>query len=778
MATGSFTFRNGRPIFCRPGSLSSPLLLLLIFSLLTCLPQNSAAEKDSFKHVLLLQSYNYGHPWEDDVTRSIKKTFDDSGDNIRLTVEFMDTKRLKSARHYQNLATLYREKFKNDTFDLIIANDDNALSFALDRRKELFGDAPIVFCGLSYNPAEELKHEDNVTGIVQHLEFKKTFQLALSLSPEISQFIVINDRTTSGLKRTPQIKQALAELNSTVPYTFYDNLTAEELRYVLHKSPPHTVLFLHLFNRDRSGKTLNNAEIFRLIHTSFGGPIYAVKKDYLQHGIIGGVLSDGMVHGAKAAHIALEVLRGADIRNFPLITDSVDLPPFSYPQLLKHGIALSSLPPKSQIFDRPFSFYQTYKIEIYLVAAIILLLFLIVVSLIFYITLRRRANHEVLLLRNYLSNIIDSMPSILVGLDADGKVTQWNSQAEKTSGVAAAAALGRPLEQVFPQLPVDMGQVNAAIRSRQTLFSRNQKHASDAETVYQDVTIYPLIADGVAGVVIRVDDVTERVRLEEMMVQTEKMLSIGGLAAGMAHEINNPLSIIIQSSQNASRRLAPGFANNQKLAQEIGIDLEKLDQYLERRGIHTFFTNIEVAVNRTATIITNMLSFSSTTAAQREMCSIVEIVHDALALAHNDYHLKKNYNFRNIDVQFDFPDDLPAVSVNRIEIQQVLFNLFKNSGQAMGDLPQRGIVPQIVVSAHVEGMSLILKLKDNGSGIPEAAQKRIFDPFYTTKDPGVGTGLGLSVSYFIIVKRHQGQFRVESEEGEGATFIVSLPLGE
>ncbi len=394
-----------------------------------------------------------------------------------------------------------------------------------------------------------------------------------------------------------------------------------------------------------------------------------------------------------------------------------------------------------------------------------------------HVTERKKAEKELRQLQNYLTNIINSMPSVLVGVNSDGKVTQWNNKAEQSTGIAAEDALAQPLGQVFPQLPVEMQQVHEAIHNRQTLFNPKRACSNSDETCYEDITIYPLVANGVEGAVIRIDNVTERVRMEEMMVQTEKMLSIGGLAAGMAHEINNPLSIISQAAQNTTRRLSTNLPANQKLADELGIDLQKMHEYLEKRGIPGFLENIETAVNRSSTIIKNMLNFSATNASQREICSITDIIQESLTLAHSDYDLKKKHNFRNIQIATDLPEDLPQISVNRIEIQQVLFNLLKNASQAMNDISRKGYRPKITITAHADEKALTLTLMDNGPGIPENTKTRIFEPFYTTKEVGVGTGLGLSVSYFIIVKRHQGQFRVESEEDQGTTFTITLPRG-
>ncbi|MCK5349680.1 MAG: GAF domain-containing protein, partial [Desulfobacula sp.] len=149
------------------------------------------------------------------------------------------------------------------------------------------------------------------------------------------------------------------------------------------------------------------------------------------------------------------------------------------------------------------------------------------------------------MLKNYLHNIINSMPSILVGVDKKGLVTQWNFQAELETEVKAEDAKEKNLVDVFPRLSQNMNQINESIQYNKIKTRLKQKYSTGKETRYEDIIIYPLITNGVDGVVIRMDDITDQVRLEEMMIQSEKMLSIGGLAAGMAHEINNPLAGIL-----------------------------------------------------------------------------------------------------------------------------------------------------------------------------------------------------------------------------------------
>ncbi|MCP4695049.1 MAG: PAS domain S-box protein, partial [Desulfobacterales bacterium] len=184
------------------------------------------------------------------------------------------------------------------------------------------------------------------------------------------------------------------------------------------------------------------------------------------------------------------------------------------------------------------------------------------------ITDRKRAEAQLNQARTYISNIIDSMPSVLVGVDAEGRVTQWNSKAEKAMGLSAVQAVGQPLVQVAPRLSREMARVREAVQSRRPQAVSKRPRPRGGETRYEDVTVYPLIANGVEGAVIRVDDVTEKVRMEEMMIQSEKMLSVGGLAAGMAHEINNPLAGMMQTTTVLSDRLTGDLSANTRAAEE------------------------------------------------------------------------------------------------------------------------------------------------------------------------------------------------------------------
>ena len=389
---------------------------------------------------------------------------------------------------------------------------------------------------------------------------------------------------------------------------------------------------------------------------------------------------------------------------------------------------------------------------------------------------RQEAARELRHVRSYLENIVDSMPSILVGVDPQGYVTEWNRSAEQMTGVPARDAQGRCFVELLPQLSEHVDMVGHALDDGQSVHAERLVTETDGEIRYSDVMVYPLVANGAIGAVIRVDDITKRIRLEQMMVQTEKMMSVGGLAAGMAHEINNPLSAVLQACQNILRRLSPDLAANRSAAEELGVNLPNVRAYLERRGILQFLEGIQEAANRATRIVVDMLAFSRRSDAELAPTRVEEMLDVVIRLATSDYDLKRNYDFRQIQIVRDYDENLGEIYCDQTEMEQVFLNLVKNAAQAMSEAgtppPQR-----IILRSRHKGRFAEIEVEDNGPGMNAQTRRRIFEPFFTTKKQGVGTGLGLSVSYFIVTEQHGGTIRVSSTPGKGTRFTIRLPLG-
>ena len=394
------------------------------------------------------------------------------------------------------------------------------------------------------------------------------------------------------------------------------------------------------------------------------------------------------------------------------------------------------------------------------------------------ITKRKQQEHELLRLRNYLVNIIDSMPSVLIGVDEAGNITQWNKEAQRVTGIGFDEALGRPLVQVFPRMSVELEHIEKAISTGEQQINAWRSHLQDGEMRFEDVTIYPLNSNGVDGAVIRLDDVTEQVRLEEMMIQTEKMLSLGGLAAGMAHEINNPLAGIMQTANVMKSRLTDDrLPANRLAAQRAGIGMSAMQSYFEQRDILRMLDDINASGGRVAEIVENMLGFARKSDTEGSLNDLAELIDKTLVLAATDYDLKKQRDFKTIEIIRDYAPDLPAVYCEWAKMQQVLLNILRNGAEAMQHAKVVSPTFTLRTVHDPERDRVCLEIGDNGPGMVEETRKRVFEPFFTTKPVGEGTGLGLSVSYFIVTEIHNGEMRVESAPGKGTRFVIQLPAG-
>lgn len=374
-----------------------------------------------------------------------------------------------------------------------------------------------------------------------------------------------------------------------------------------------------------------------------------------------------------------------------------------------------------------------------------------------------------------LLDILDTLPSIIARVDRDGRVDLVNKRFEQFSGVSAADAKGLLLEALIPQFASDLQQVAAVIDRQSALNNARIQSGRGTDMRYYSLQIYPLNSDVSGMAVIRIDDISELVRIEEIMAQTEKMIMVSGLAAGMAHEINNPLGAIMQHAQNIERRVSAEIPANFKAAAEVGVSLDLVRAYLEKRGIFDFIGHIRSAGIRASEIISQMLYFSSRNESGVVNEDLTKVLEKAVELAATDYDMKKKYAFRSIEIVREYAVEPLHADIALQEIEQVLLNILKNAAQAIsGTAMSRP--PHITLRTSMSGGMVVIEIEDNGPGMDEATRMRVFEPFFSTKEVGIGTGMGLSVAYAIVTKGHHGSIEVRSLPGEGSCFTLKLPL--
>jgi two-component system, NtrC family, sensor kinase len=343
-------------------------------------------------------------------------------------------------------------------------------------------------------------------------------------------------------------------------------------------------------------------------------------------------------------------------------------------------------------------------------------------------------------LKDFNENIVESLKIGVVTVDLDDRVESWNPQLEHLLEIDRADVIGRRLTDVFPaglaaEISAQPAGGNVAGIYKFHLSTRGGRH------LVVNASIAPLVGkDGARlGRLILLDDITQRVRLEEQMVQTEKLTSLGLLAAGVAHEVNTPLAVISNYIQ--------------MLAKQIPAD-DPRQKTIDRIVKQTF---------RASEIVNNLLNFSRTGGLDFEEVNLNAVLEETLTLVQHPFRTAR------VNVIRTYAKNLPTVLGSTTRLQQVFLNLFMNARDAM---PAGGML-EVRTAAH--NGSVEVEVTDTGTGISEECLNRIFDPFFTTKNSSKGTGLGLSVSYGII-KEHAGKVDVRSSPGQGTSFRLEFPV--
>ncbi len=274
-----------------------------------------------------------------------------------------------------------------------------------------------------------------------------------------------------------------------------------------------------------------------------------------------------------------------------------------------------------------------------------------------------------------------------------------------------------------------------------------------------------------------VTDISQRKKMGKQILQNEKMATVAGLAAGVAHELNTPLSAILQAHQLVEMGLSPVEERSREKAAECNVDLAAVQGYLKKNDLDYFMNGIRESALKADNIIKSLMEFSRPNEGEFSTADIEDIMESALLLSQSDYDMKKKYNIMNVRFMKEYDSDLSSLVCVATEIEQVVLGLIKNSVQAMmaTDLTEK---PCITLRTAAAGNRAVIEVEDNGPGIPGEVKQHIFDPFFTTREVGIGTGLGLAVVYTVVVEKHGGTIEVESEPGEGAKFIIKLPLNQ
>jgi two-component system NtrC family sensor kinase len=389
-----------------------------------------------------------------------------------------------------------------------------------------------------------------------------------------------------------------------------------------------------------------------------------------------------------------------------------------------------------------------------------------------------------------VERLLSAISSLLIGTDGEGVVRRWNTSAEELFDIAADEAIGKP----FGKLDIDWVNGEDVLK---LISIDNANQSAQHEVEYYDrhhatrllgLSVYPVKeAQQMCGILILGRDITEQRLLELKVQQTQKLESIGQLAAGLAHEINTPIQFVsgnLDFLQQGFHRLEQLLDAHETLADALLLDqspeailpaIETTKETIKwdfvKQEVPKAFTEVIDGINRVAEIVQAMKSFSHPGSQKKTAVDLNKAILDALTVSRHEWQ-------RIAEIKTDLAPDLPLVPCLLGEFNQVILNLVVNAAHAIGDVvdanhPSKGT---ITIHTHHDGSWVRVEVGDTGGGIPAAIQRRIFDPFFTTKEVGKGTGQGLSIVHNIIVNKHGGNLTFETQENQGTIFYVDLPL--
>jgi len=720
------------------------------------------------EEVLVLHSYSQDYEWTQSQQRGIDAVFLPLARDYGLRIEYLDSARSPDLLRGPLLLELYRAKFARTRFRLVLTSDNAAFDFARSHRAELFPGAPIVFMGVNGYEDAMLRGETGITGAAEDNDFLGTFEVALRLHPDTRHIVLpgmADDPSFRGNRA--MVRQILPALRKDVAVEFPESPDVDAAIEALRRLPPDSVIVIIANMRTKDGKGVNSQRVVELVSEATSVPIYTAWDFMVGHGAVGGSVTSGVEQGRLAAEIAGRILRGERPEDIPVHRGVGNAYVFDYRQLIRFGIPTTRLPPGALVLYSPERTYRIPREAVWTAAVSLVALLLVVTTLVLSVRRRRRAEEALREANERFQAILRAATDYsVIGTDPEGRIIVFNEGSQLMLGYRAEEVIGKPVAALLHDngevatRAAEMGiapgfEVFVAAARRGGTETREWIYLrKDGSRLTVSLTVAAMrgTAGSLIGFIGIARDVTAQKRVEQQLLQSQKMESVGLLAGGVAHDFNNLLTPILGYTALFLEGLAPHDPRAEGLRE------------------------IQAAARRAGDLTRQLLAFS-----RKQMLALKTLnLGDVVRRAEN--MLRRTLG-ETIDIQVSVEPGLDAVRADAGQMGQVLLNLAINARDAM---PRGGLLRIALrnttldeqhAAQHPEvrpGRYALLEVSDTGTGMTPEVQRNLFEPFFTTKERGKGTGLGLSTVYGI-VKQHGGGVTVYSEPGRGSTFRIYLP---
>lgn len=382
------------------------------------------------------------------------------------------------------------------------------------------------------------------------------------------------------------------------------------------------------------------------------------------------------------------------------------------------------------------------------------------------------------------AGIFAAVDVFFIYVDCNGRVTEWTIRAEETFGIAESQALGRLLQEL--PIPWNWDEV-VGLMQRPGGQKKVRLRQGQGGERFIGVTVTPITQDHGVGHIFMGKDITDQLKLDGEIAQSQKLESIGQLAAGIAHEINTPIQFVgdnIVFLRDSFTVLLRALGQYQCLLKAVKTDtcspslIESCETTNGQDDLDYILTEIPVAihqsgegVSRVSVIVRAMKEFAHPGSHEKAEVNLNNAIMSTITVASAEWKYVA-------EMKTHLDPSLPHVPCLLGEFNQVVLNIIVNAAHAIADVVKdTSTKGTITVSTESVGDKVEIRIADTGSGIPESVRTKIFDPFFTTKEVGKGTGQGLAIARSVVVDKHGGSITFDSEEGRGTTFVIRLPLG-
>ncbi|TDX52882.1 ABC transporter substrate binding protein [Orenia marismortui] len=747
------------------------MLVLMTLVIIIIAAEFLYAQPSGRKDILILNSYHKGYFWSDNIVEGIEDFFSKDKKKF-IAVEYMDSYNHNYSRYSADLYNFYKLKYKGKSFDVIISCDDAAFNFLQEYGDELFPNVPIVFCGVNSLEESWLKENQLFTGVIGKPDLRKTVDLILNLHSQTEEIVIFVDETETGRSNQKELLKFISSYDKNIKFTIYKERRVLKLRDMIRGFSDNSVVLLMSILTDEQGLFMPQFKAVKLISKNQHIPIYSNWDVHLKYGVIGGFMISSYEQGQISSKMAEEILRGKNVKEIPVQTQITHYPMFDFKQLKKFDISTSQLPEASIIINRPESFYFKYRKMVWITVFILFLLLTIIITLKINIFKRKKAEKDLLAIKNNLEQKIKGRTDdlkrekeklqkylnvaevIFVVLDNEGKIQMINRKGLETLECTEEEVLGKHLIDNFvkEESKEELLQAfEALMKGEKVPYTESiaitktgkEKHFLGRNTILRDKE------GNIEGALASVIDITKQKLLKEELEYNKFKLE---LFANLSHELKTPLNLSFSSLQM------------------LNLYTNKLNPKVEDK-IKSYTKVIKQNNYRLLKLVNNLMDITKITSNSFQLklknYDIVKIVKKL------SYSIQDCVESHNKSLEFDSSLDAKVIACDPFNIERILLNLLSNAIKftKQGD--------KIIVSIFEKDEKVFISVEDTGIGIPEDRQEVIFERFRQVDKSfhrnSEGSGLGLSIVK-LLVELHGGKISLESKAGKGSKFIIELPI--